>query len=107
LWVYLALPDNSSAKLTGGGHLNQIEGIAGALPGKTKVDAESSHRGAIKPAFMIHLKIFERWPRSNSKCNNSIELIHGDSRSRAVGKWETSFVFHLFHGCFVPSHGQS
>jgi hypothetical protein len=46
-------------------------------------------------------------PRSNSKCNNSIELIHGDSRSRAVGKWKTSFVFHLFHGCFVPSHGQS
>src|ERR1017187_1727032 len=42
---------------------------------------------------------------SKSKCNKFREWIHKDSRSRAVGKWETFFVFHLFHGSHPSQTG--
>jgi hypothetical protein len=35
--------------------------------------------------------------RSKSKCNKISLSFHRDRRSRAVGKRETPFVFHLFH----------
>jgi hypothetical protein len=35
--------------------------------------------------------------RSKSKCNKISLSFHKDRRSRTVGKWETPFVFHLFH----------
>jgi hypothetical protein len=51
-------------------------------------------------AIVLLTPEYWRLPRSKSKCNKFRELIHRDSRRSAVEKWETLFVFHLFHGFF-------
>jgi hypothetical protein len=57
--------------------------------------------------FVIPQRSGGIWLDSETKCNKFREQIQRDSRSSAVGKWETLFVFHLFHGFFLQSPGSS